>query len=1434
MLALGVAGWFAWQELGSPTRVALFNVEPSALADLAGSSDGIAIELLAIEREDLLDADLDGYDAVLMQMHAVRLEEDEKEHIQSAAAAGLPVVSFGATDPASEITSIQGGDLELLSSAWKHGGERNRRTLLSALRRLDGKTFNAGDEAPIEEHASDGMFHIGEQNTFASFEDYRAFYEASSHHTPGGPKVALYTGFLSPYDPSTRAQFDAVISDLEARGVNVYPVFGFTQRLDFLHAIEPDLVLHFAHGRFVFRGTEAFLAYAEELNAPMLTPLVVFEKEEEWLADRQGLDGGMLGQSVVVPEFDGGIVPFVVGAYQSDERGFDAVYAIPERVAALGDKAEGWLDLQTTPNADKKVVVLYYKGAGDNAMVASSLEVAPSLYGMLERLHAEGYSVGELPDRQAFEDRLAEEGMVLGTYAQGSFEEFVAAADPEFVPVETYLQWAGQEIAGERWAEVERDHGLAPGQHMAIDDDRGLGLAISRSQFGNVVFMPVPATGEGQYGEAVHGQDGSPAHPYVAAYLWARLGFEADALVHVGTHGSVEFLPGKQLAQSHLDWTEALMGDVPHLYLYDVSNPGEAMIAKRRSLAVMNNHLTAPYMEADLYDGLSSVDAKVHKLLYSGGVSEALKDELVSSVTREVEALHLDIDLDEDPEDLEAWAHELSAHLHELEQAKVPRGRYVLGRAWSEDEITETVQLTMIDRVGDARADLALYDGQLDIQDRTDHIVLERYREAALKDIDRLLAGTARPEELVPPEHLATLTAWQEAQAVLSAARHQGARDVASGTPEDKVARALSEDHAASLFRVMKPGLAKDLAGAGLQDLETLDDHLGFYLQHSYVAESVGDAGADGQAMAAILGSESAMEQVAEARARVQTAVSVRKQAQQRCVDATRDLLEALEGVLPMQAALRESTQAELDSLINGLDGGYIAAGPGGDPIGNPSGVPTGRNLVGLDVDSLPGEEAWSLGQRMADEVIETWAAEHGEPPTKVALTFWSSELLRAEGVQVAQALALLGVEPVRNRYGKVRELRLIPREELGRPRVDIVVQTSGQFRDLAASRIYLLNDAVALASMSEEDDNPVRAGSVAMEASMKEAGVSPVEARDLSTVRVFGGINGSYGASIMGLVESGDRWDDDRVIAQTYLRTMGTMYDEDHWEEPVPGAFEGALTGTQLVLQPRTSNLYGPLNLDHVYEFMGGISAASREVNGEDPEAWFNDMRRRSRLRVQPAKQAIWVEARTTVHHPTWLAEQMEEGATALEDIAEVTRDIYGWNAMKPAEIDDELWDEHHQVYVRDRHGLGVREHFEETNPAALQEVSAVMLETARKGMWEADEQQLAELVDLHVELVTEHGAGCSGFVCDNPKLREYIASRADPALREPYEAALDAAREGGGGPVREGMKLEREEISASVSAEDLLENKTGLAVVLGLAAMLGAGVMVGARRKG
>ena len=279
------------------------------------------------------------------------------------------------------------------------------------------------------------------------------------------------------------------------------------------------------------------------------------------------------------------------------------------------ETVNNYVSLRHKSNREKKIAIFYFKGPGQNSLVAEGMEVVPSLYNMLNRLKEKGYKVDNLPSSLAeFEKLINDHGRVFGNYAVGAMSDFVNKANPEIIIRSDYEKWAAKDLGQEMSEEITAVDGEFPGHGLKTDNGD---LALARLQFGNIVLIPQTAAGLGDDDfKIVHGTDMAPPHAYVASYLWARNGFNADAIIHFGAHGSLEFTPRKQVALSSRDWSDRLVGTIPHFYIYSTSNVGEAMMAKRRSYAGIINYLTPPFLESNvrgIYKNLTDAIASYNK-----------------------------------------------------------------------------------------------------------------------------------------------------------------------------------------------------------------------------------------------------------------------------------------------------------------------------------------------------------------------------------------------------------------------------------------------------------------------------------------------------------------------------------------------------------------------------------------------------------------------------------------------------------------------------------------------------------------------------------------------------------------------------------------------------------------------------------------------------
>lgn len=1326
---------------GSRTRIATLNFPDFTVEKFIRSNNNSFVKIESVGLDDV--EQIMDYDMVLVRVHGSSMDSRHLQAIERAIQAGVPVFATESDNP--KINSLQGRELEYVSTLIENGSVKNYQSLFNYIRtRIDKKIISNKEYTEPLIVPEDYYFHLGDDNFFAELDDYQKFYEESGKYKANAPRVVLLSGNINMQN-SNEEHISAIINSLEQKGLNVYPINSFgSKKLSMIEAVKPNLIINRPHGRLVMGGGESGTQLLSRLNVPVLAPVTVSELHDKWLVDKQGISsGGMTSMSVVMPELDGAIAPFAVAA-QFERNGMRIFDAIPGHTEKFCRMVENFTQLQIKTNAEKKIAIYYYKGTGKGSVNAADIEGVQSLYNTLKMLGQSGYNVSGLPgSAKELEQMIQKQGSVLGAYALGAYDEFLRNGNPELVEVGTFDSWAAESLPAQLVEDMRTQHGPPPGKYMSYQRDGKSYIAVARIQFGNVVILPQPPPAEGDDIEKItHGVAGAPAYPYVASYLWSRKGFNADALVHFGTHGNLEFIPGKQVALSDYDWSDALVGDMPHFYIYTINNIGEGIIAKRRSYATLISHLTAPFMQGGIYDDFKKMVDHLHKV--ESMEQGAVRDEHIKTLMElcRKQNIFSALGIDSTRTLVDAHIQKIHHYVEEIDGAKVTDGLYTLGVAYSAQEITNTTRLMSIDnlRYSLARIDVAhdrVKAKELDNLSFISH----RYTTTADDLINRALTGVD------PAQLLASVVAQSDLQLIEQAEQAE--------RKKSEHRRAMMQ----SAMTVKKKEIVKFL------------DDKGLLIQ----ADTTAQPKAKDVEM-------SMMEKMAQAKPQAASSQENDNSGEE-LLAALKNLKEAIALVPTISRQLAETTVEEQRSLINALNGGYIAPSSAGDPIVNPRAVPTGRNFYSINPETTPTAEAWKVGSRLADNLLEQELATNGKYPQKVSFTLWSTDFISSEGATIAQILWLLGVEPLRDGFGYIRSLQLIPAEKLGRPRIDVVVQTSGQLRDIAASRLELINRAVAMAAQDKtSSDNYVRKGFEDAEKLLLEKGFSPVDARRFSQERIFGGAGGNYGTGIMGMVEKGDSWESADQIAKQYIQNMGALYSANgaqEWGEMRDGVFETALLNTSVVVQPRSSNTWGPLSLDHVYEFMGGMSAAVQHVTGNDPTAYFNDFRNTSRAKVQGLKEAIGVETNSTVFNPKYIAQKLKGEASSMNSFAETVRNTYGWNAMKPSAIDQHIWNRYHEVYVKDSYELGVERTFADKNPYALQELTAVMLESARKGMWQASPEQIREVAALHTRMVVEHEAGCSGFICDNAKLQQFIAHNSDPTSAEKYKAAVSAARE-------------------------------------------------------
>ncbi|MDR1865855.1 MAG: cobaltochelatase subunit CobN [Bacteroidales bacterium] len=1223
LLAAALAA-VAYRCLFPVTDILVVNAFQSVATDIYLNNDSRYIRITNAPAEDAHH--FEDYDAVIFYARGLELSEQQAAETERAAEKGTVFFTVNLSNRFSTVDrNLTEEQHATLRDYFNNPGRHNYRNGLRYLRRISTKTLFAPDEceAPVVV-PSDMFYHLENGKYFDTPEMLTAYLKEKGLYREGGRTLALISGVSFPVE-GNRAHVDTLIARLARSGFNVYPLSGLNGRAKMLRTLHPDAVVYLPVSRL---GNDSLAHWLHAENIPVFAPYPLMQQSrEEWLDPVKPVTGPSLTTRIVVPEIDGAIAPLVVATQNMQEGGYYLYVPEDERINTFVSHINKYMALRDMPNGKKRVAVCYFKTPGKDALLASGMEVIPSLYNFLQRLQREGYDLAGLPEtKEAFEEVIYRDGVVLGSYAKGAQERYLAEARPVWIDAGQYDRWARETLAPAKYAEVIERYGEAPGELLTRTNAGGeKQLAVACVRFGNVALFPQPrpALGDDDF-KLVHGVPVAPPHSYLAPYLYARREFRADALIHFGTHGNLEFTPGKNVALSQNDWADALVGDLPHFYFYTTGNVGEAIIAKRRTHAVMVTHLTPPYAESGMRQKYADLLADLHKALDETAADRTLELRVKREAVKL--GLHRDLDLDsvldtpygrQEMERLDMFAEEIA-------NEKMQGAYYVLGEPYSPRNLLTTA-----------------------------------------------LAVAADP--------LAYATAKRD-------------RDAGKISTEQ------------------------------LQDFN--------FLAHRYLPEAR-------RRLAAVL--------------RHPPADPGR---------AAPDLREALQ----YREQLIASTENELSTMINALNGGAVFPAPGGDPVLNPNVLPTGRNMFGVNAEMTPGVRAWEEGKRLAESTLEQYKAAHGNYPRKVSYTFWAGEFIATEGATLAQAFWMLGVEPVRDRQGHVMDLRLVPAAELGRPRINVVVQVSGQLRDIAGSRLKLLTEAIRLATFADDGEavNHVASGTALQEKNLIEKGLSPKKARELSVMRVFGPLNSGYATGMLSYTENPGRWESEKELVDGYLNNMGAMYgDEEHWGSVQKDLFAAALAETDALVQPRQSNTWGPLSLDHVYEFTGSMSLAVKTLTGKEPEAYAADYRNRNSKRVQRLRESVAVETRATILNPAFIRERMQGEATTAEMFGETFRNIFGWNVMRPSAIDRELYNDLFDLYVLDKQQLGVREYFDRVNPAAYQSITAVMLESARRGYWKATQEQISATAALHAQSTQQNGAACTEFVCDNEKLIRYVSAQ-------------------------------------------------------------------------
>jgi cobaltochelatase CobN len=1079
---------------------------------------------------------------------------------------------------------------------WQHGGGENIKNLL-VFAAIEYLGMSLPKPAKPKEYPEYGICDPLTGRSYAALDAYRR----DTGFDPAAPTVGLlfYGGM---HFGQSRVPARAFAARLKAAGLNVVPVFATAgnnlkamQRYFFADAaaaVDAAVYLQwFQLTTFAETSGAAARELLQRLNAPIFSGCPMYGREiVKWRECDQGLSPIEALTTVILPELDGMIEPLPTAGLV--EKRADSVQGSVKTVAAIDDRVDRvcrrirrWMTLRQKPAAEKRVAFIVYDNppGEDNLGSAAYLDTFASLRALFHEMAQRGYTVANLPQDQSLHEYLL--ARRLANNPRWGGEEICRESGRHLTDRE-YRRLLEATAPG---AEVGRQWGPPPGEIMTLDGR----VLLPAVEFGNVLLGVQPARGYHSDPDKIsHDKTLPPHHQYVAFYRWLEEVWQPDCVVHVGTHGTLEFLKGKEMGMSRHCFPEALIGDVPHLYFYHVVNASEATIAKRRSLGVLINYNSPAFAAGGLYDEYDALDHLISECLEAQSVEPLRARRLEKRVIEKAADLNFGAD------NLAAIQEEIAL----MKRSIIPKGLHRLGDGVAEED----------------RLDFAGF--------------FLRYDRGKVPSLHRLLA-------------------------------------------ED---RGLDYESLLCPTRAINQA---DLSNGILEDIER------------EVARIVRSAW-----------TEKSLPETEPARTAVQQAL-----------DAARNL----------------DGELEFENFFKGLSGGYVEPALGGDPLRNPEVLPTGRNTYQFDPRLVPSEEACRRGAQIAENTLAHYREMHGSDPNSTAVILWGFETTKTRGETVGQILAYLGVRVVQHSNPYHKKLEAVPLEELGRPRIDCLVQICGFFRDMYPNVMDLLNRAFQLVSDLNENEreNRVRRNTIALKASLR--GKVPDPRLDkVAAGRIFGPRAGEYGTRTTHLIETA-AWKTEEDIAALFTSTMSHLYADNIHGERHLEAYRGRLAGVDVVSQVRDTHEYEIMDLDHYYEFFGGLSRTVESVKGQAPVMLITDTTKEI-LRTETVGESLNRGIRTRLLNPKWIEALLAHDYHGAQKIGDRVENLIGFAATTHA-VEPWVWTAVTDRYVRDAQMFA---RMAANNRFATEEILKRLSEADRRGYWEATEEEKALLRDRFLEL--------------------------------------------------------------------------------------------------
>jgi magnesium chelatase subunit H len=1112
---------------------------------------------------------------------------------------------------------------------------------------LEGK-LNEGTKDKYEEpvvYPDMGIWHPLAPKMFESSKEYLQWYNSRDDISedlkdPLAPCIGLVlqrTHLVTGDD----AHYVAMLQEFEYNGARVIPVFA--GGLDFSKPVDAyfwddtvagvekfplvDTVVSLTG--FALVGGPArqdhpkAIDSLKKLNRPYMVSLpLVFQTTEEWEESDLGLHPIQVALQIAIPELDGAIEPIIM----SGRDGMTGrAITLQDRVEAIANRALKWANLRKKPKLDKKLAITIFSFPPDkgNIGTAAYLDVFGSIHEVMKGMRDNGYDVQDIP---ATPKELLEEIIhdAQAQYASPDLNVAYRMSVPEYESLTPYS------------TRLEENWGKPPGN---LNSD-GQNLLIYGKHFGNLFIGVQPTFGyEGDPMRLLFSRSASPHHGFAAYYTYIERIWGADAVLHFGTHGSLEFMPGKQMGMSGDCYPDNLIGNTPNIYYYAANNPSEATIAKRRSYANTISYLTPPAENAGLYKGLKELSELIasYQTLKEGGRGI----QIVNTIMDQARICNLDKDIQFPEQDAGTLTQDerdnivglVYRKLMEIESRLLPCGLHVIGKPpTAEEAIATLVNIASLDREED--------EGFLGLPS-----IIAKSLGRSIEDIYR------NSDKGI----LADVNLLQDITEACRAA-----------------VRALVEEQINADGRVSFVSKLNFLnMGKKAPWVESLHNS--------------GYPNVDQEALKPLFAYlEFCLEQV--------------------CADK------------------------ELAGLLKALEGEYVLPGPGGDPIRNPNVLPTGKNIHALDPQSIPTMAAVQSAKVVVDRLIERQKLDNdGAYPETIACVLWGTDNIKTYGESLAQIMWMVGARPVPDALGRVNKLELIPLEELGRPRIDVVVNCSGVFRDLFINQMNLLDQAVKMAA---EADEPLEMNYVRKHA-LDQAEEMGINIRQAAT-RIFSNASGSYSSNVNLAVENSS-WEEEKELQDMYLNRKSFAFNSDN-----PGVmdenrkvFEASLKTADVSFQNLDSSEISLTDVSHYFDSDPTKVISALRDDGKKPAAFIADTTT-ANAQVRTLSETVRLDARTKLLNPKWYEGMLSHGYEGVRELSKRLVNTMGWSATADA-VDNWVYEDTNETFIKDEE---MCKRLMDLNPNSFRRMVSTLLEVNGRGYWETSDENLERLQQLYQEV--------------------------------------------------------------------------------------------------